>query len=386
MRISNHCRWLACLFLSLWVTTSYAHQPSESFLYAEQTTVNESATTHWRWDIAVLDLHIALGLDANNDLQISWGEIQQQSEAIAALVNSQLNISADSEHCSFGISAIQLKDRSDGPYAVLILNAEQGCSPSQSVTLQTDFLADITPDHSLVFTYRSAESATDESTFSRIVQTSESRTIKITEQSFMQNLWEYFKRGTLHIWEGYDHLLFLLALLLPAVGFGAPKTSVQTPSQTSAVKPALYELLRIITAFTVAHSITLALAAYAVIVLPGQPVEILIAVSIVLVAALNLLLTTQHHRWPIAFAFGLLHGFGFAGNLLNNELTGALLVSNLLGFNLGVEFGQIVLALIGIPILWLIHSRAPTFYRQAILRLGSLAIIVIAMLWVVERI
>lgn len=370
--------------------TSFAHQPSESFLrYVADYTANDAAdevnesdfkAPAWRWDIAVLDLHIALNLDLNRDQQISWGEIMQQQSAISQLVQEQLQIKADGNACDFSVQNIQLKDRSDGPYAALMLKGKTPCIAQSSLEIRSDFLSSINPNHFLIINYLSDIDSSINS-FSKAIPTGDTRQIALAEQNFFSTLIEYFERGMRHIWEGYDHLLFLLALLLPAVMF----THKNSSSSATSFRPALFELVLIVTAFTIAHSITLALAAYQVIVLPGQPVEILIAASIAIVAALNLFLLRHHHRWPIAFLFGLLHGFGFAGNLLNNELTGTLLISNLVGFNLGVEFGQIVLVILAVPVLWLVYKWAPTFYRWAVLRLGSLFIIAVALYWVIDR-
>ncbi|MBL9202016.1 MAG: HupE/UreJ family protein, partial [Opitutaceae bacterium] len=147
--------------------------------------------------------------------------------------------------------------------------------------------------------------------------------------------WGFFRQGVLHLWTGYDHILFLLALLVVCTRFR--------------------DCLVIITSFTVAHSLTLALAALEVLSLPARLVEPVIAASIVYVGVENLLRrgAEPRGRWALTFAFGLVHGFGFAGVLreLGLGAGGQGIALPLLTFNLGVEAGQIAIAAVVLPLL-----------------------------------
>jgi len=145
----------------------------------------------------------------------------------------------------------------------------------------------------------------------------------------------FFTLGIHHILIGFDHLLFLLALVLRGGN--------------------LWSLLKIITAFTLAHSITLALAVFDVVVLPGRLVEAAIALSIAYVAAENLFLKhAVSHRWAVSFLFGLVHGFGFSSVLRELGLPTQGLAWSLLSFNLGVEVGQAAAVALMLPLLlWL---------------------------------
>jgi hydrogenase/urease accessory protein HupE len=179
-------------------------------------------------------------------------------------------------------------------------------------------------------------------------------------------VWPTFRRffllGIEHIATGYDHILFLLALLLVGGGW----------------RP----LLAIVTAFTIAHSVTLSLAVLDVVQLPSRLVESAIALSIAWVALENLLLDRQHGRWRITFAFGLMHGFGFASVLREMHLPRAGVVTSLLAFNLGVEAGQLIVVLVTYPVVALIE-RSPR--RRAIVAVASAAILVLALWWFRER-
>ena len=173
----------------------------------------------------------------------------------------------------------------------------------------------------------------------------------------------FFPLGIEHILTGYDHLLFLLALVLRG--------------------GRLKSLLAIVTAFTVAHSITLALAALNIVLLPNRLVEATIALSIAYVAAENLLLKRPvSHRWAVSFLFGLMHGFGFSSVLRELGLPHDGLVWSLLGFNLGVETGQAVAVAIILPLLlWL--RRTP--WEAKAVRGASVVVLVVGLGLFVQR-
>ena len=172
----------------------------------------------------------------------------------------------------------------------------------------------------------------------------------------------FFLLGIEHIATGYDHMLFLVALLL--VGGG------------------MHALLGIVTAFTLAHSLTLALATLDLVSLPSRPVEAAIALSIAWVALENLVFDRQDGRWRITFAFGLVHGFGFASILREMHLPREGLLASLLAFNLGVEAGQVAVVVLAYPLITAIQ-RAPG--RRAIIGTASAAILVVALFWFVQR-
>ena len=149
----------------------------------------------------------------------------------------------------------------------------------------------------------------------------------------------YFVLGIEHILTGYDHLLFLLVLILRG--------------------GSLVQLLKIITAFTLAHTVTLGLAAFDVVTLPGALVEAVIALSIAYVAAENLFPKYAiSRRWTVSFLFGLVHGFGFSSVLKEIGLPRDNLLLSLLNFNLGVEAGQAAVVLLLVPILMRIRQRS----------------------------
>jgi hypothetical protein len=182
---------------------------------------------------------------------------------------------------------------------------------------------------------------------------------------------DYAREGVWHIWLGFDHVLFLLSLLLPAV-LPAPRFA-----------PAFWEVFRVVTAFTVAHSITLALASFSVVSLPSRLVESAIAASVALAALNNLFPVVQRGRWLVAFTFGLIHGFGFASVLTGLGLPKESLLLALVSFNLGVEAGQLCIVGAFLPLGYALrHTWA---YRRLVVVGGSALILLIAGLWMVER-
>jgi hypothetical protein len=173
----------------------------------------------------------------------------------------------------------------------------------------------------------------------------------------------FFLLGVHHILSGYDHLLFLLCLLLPG--------------------GRLLALTKIITAFTVAHSVTLTLAVLQIVSLPDRLIEAVIGLSIAFIAAENLWLRpTTSRRWMVSFAFGLVHGFGFSSALRELGLPAQGLLLSLFGFNAGVETGQALVVAICLPLLLLLRR---TRWEGRAVASASLAILVIGLVLFVER-
>jgi hydrogenase/urease accessory protein HupE len=180
--------------------------------------------------------------------------------------------------------------------------------------------------------------------------------------------WGFLRLGIAHIWTGYDHLLFLFGLLVVCRSFRS--------------------IVGIISCFTVAHSITLALATLNIVNLPSRVVEPMIAVSIFYVGVENLLRkgAEPRGRWALTFAFGLIHGFGFASVLreLGIGSNGHGIAMPLFTFNLGVELGQVSIAAIVLPIVWQLRKN-PTFVRRGVPILSGIVALA-GLYWFLERV
>jgi len=147
-------------------------------------------------------------------------------------------------------------------------------------------------------------------------------------------------------------------------------------------KPAFLYIIKIVTFFTIAHSITLALAALGIVELSSRWVETIIALSIALAAFHNIRPIFKHKEWLIAFAFGLFHGFGFASVLGEKGLEGDFMILSLLGFNIGVELGQLLIICMIFPVLFIFRK---TKVYPPFIKYGSMLLILISFYWVVER-
>jgi hypothetical protein len=178
---------------------------------------------------------------------------------------------------------------------------------------------------------------------------------------------------------GYDHVLFLLALLLPAALRRVADRWEPTPDFLSA----FCEVLAIVTAFTMAHSITLGLATLGLIALPSRLVESAIAASVVFAGISNLYPALAQRRRLVAFLFGLIHGFGFASMLSDLGLPKESLALSLVSFNLGVEVGQMAIAVMFLPFAY--GLRKSWTYQRLVLVSVSLGIVALACTWLIER-
>lgn len=211
-------------------------------------------------------------------------------------------------------------------------------------------------------------------------------TMSLTDVSIWKGFWAMIKQGVWHIWIGLDHILFLLALILPSVvrrKENATGYSLSNWEPVKKFKPAFSYILKVVTFFTIAHTITLTLASLEIVNLPSRIVESIIAFSIGLAAFHNIRPIFKGRDWVIAFIFGLFHGFGFASVLGDLGLTSKFLTVSLLGFNVGVELGQLVIIALIFPILYLLKNRK--IYNK-ILVYGSALLIIVSLYWCIERI
>ena len=360
--------WLLALFL-LCSLPALAHKASDSYLMLDV----KGKEVSGQWDIALRDIDFALGLDADGNGEITWGELRVRHADIAAWALARLALQRGGE-CKLEVADHLVDEHTDGAYAVLRLS---GTCPTGGGDLQIDYrlLFDLDALHrGLLRLGLDGTAQTGVFAPQRAQQK-----FAAAEVSRLAQFGQYLVEGIWHIWIGFDHILFLLSLLLPAVLVHEARRW----RGVATFRQALVEVLWVVTAFTVAHSITLSLAALGLIALPSRLVESAIAASVVLAAANNLKPLVEHRRWMVAFGFGLIHGFGFAGVLAELGLPQETLVLSLLGFNLGVEVGQLAIVAVFLPVAYAL--RATPFYRRVVFVGGSLATLTIALIWFVER-
>lgn len=362
---------LMVLFLALsWASGSaLAHKPSDSYLALTQ----RPGGFDGQWDIALRDLDLAIGLDANGDGDITWGELRARKVEISGYALGRLQVLRGTEACDLTPGDLQVDTHTDGTYAVL--RFEAACRGAAALTVDYRLLFDRDPQHRGLLRVANAEGVQ-----SAVLSPENPRQVfEASANGRWQQFATFVADGVKHIAIGFDHILFLVALLLPAVMVREGRTW----RPVSGWGTTLRHVVGIVTAFTVAHSITLSLGTLGVVRPPSRWVESLIALSVALTALDNVVPFLPRQRWQVAFAFGLLHGFGFASVLLDLGLPAGALALSLFGFNLGVEIGQLILLAFLLPLAFVARDRA--VYTRVALHAGSAVIAFIALGWLVER-
>ena len=363
------------IFLLTWMlllaASAFAHKPSDSYL----TIKADAQQLQGQWDIALRDLDYAIGLDANLDGNVEWGEVKAKHPEIVAYAFSHLKLIGDGNPCPTKVTDHKIDNHSDGTYAVVFFTADCAKTP---LSLEIDYTLffDLDKQHKGLLNLQS-----DGKARSAIFGDSERKQIfQLAKPSKWKQFVDYLVEGIWHIWIGLDHILFLLSLLLPAVLIW----SADKWLAASKFGQAFLEVLKVVTAFTVAHSITLSLAALGIVQLPTWIAESAIAASVVVAALNNVYPIVHGRRWVVAFLFGLIHGFGFANVLTELGLPESTLLIALVGFNLGVEIGQVAIVAVFLPLAFAL--RETWVYQRLVLVAGSLLIAMVAAAWLVERV
>lgn len=375
--------WLGLLLAGL-SSAAVAHAPSTAYLTL--TVVGEEVQQ--RLDLSLRDLDRELALDADDDGHITWGELRQRQADIDAwlMPSLQLAVPGGSDCRAGPLAPLQVDDHADGRHAVL--RRDWHCpAPLDALTLRYSVFADSDPSHRAILRWMSDDAAAGETAAAapvplapgdRQTWTRPGQAAALAGEPAVAGWAAYIGEGVHHILIGTDHVLFLLVLLLPAVLVTGRE---RTPAPDW--RPVLADVARTITAFTVAHSVTLAMAMLEMVSPPTRWVESLIAASVALTALDNHRPFLPAPRWKISALFGLVHGFGFAGALSDLGLDRADLARTLAGFNLGVELGQLAIVALLLPLAW--WGRRRLAYRRWALGGGSALAGVIALIWCAER-
>ncbi len=358
---------LIAVCIALSSTFAHAHTSGASFLKLHVTSENTIAA---ELDFDLRDLHQLLQLDTDQDSALSWGEIHSAQGAIESLVLARTQLTARHQSCSVTKrEPIAIAEHGAGPYARLSLSFACNNAGSEFNIDHSGWFA-FDPGHRALLEYVDREGLRTQTILSQ------SAPRWRAQESFVMRMQRFWVEGAIHLVTGYDHLAFLAVLLLALAR--------RTPSQAA---PSLRSMLRralvVITAFTVAHSFTLVLAATGHLVLPSKPVEIAIAASVVIAALLNLWRSAGSHGWKLAFTFGLVHGLGFAGALA--ELTSEHIdLLALAAFNVGIEAAQLLIALAVVPVIWWTFRSART--ERIGVPAASILVAGVAAFWVMSRV
>src|ERR1035437_88389 len=349
--------WRHCfLWLAMPLLTQCLDAHTISLTYAE-VTVDERQVL-WSLKLPIPELDLLLGLDENHDGQVDASEVTRSQSRMQQYVMSKLGVRDTGREVPGSTGGLRLWKDPEGHSFVQM----EAVFPAKGagfgkITLRCDMLRDVVATHQTLAKITSGGRTVD-FVFEngRDFQTD-------ANPSTFQTILQFVHMGILHIFTGYDHIAFLLGVVL--IG-GSFKT-----------------ILKVVTSFTVAHSITLALAAFRIVELPSRLVESGIALSIVYIAAENLFFRKFDRRWIITFFFGLVHGFGFASALREVHLSRHLLATALFSFNLGVEIGQLCIVAVLLPGLLYI-GRLP--FHTVIVKSCSAVIFILGSFWLWQRI
>lgn len=420
---------LAACALALGTSSSaWAHKASDAYLALSQ----DGEAISLRWDVALRDLDAVAPLDSNDDGQLTWGEVKAHQVEIEAYLLSHWGMRAmgaerdcvfTPERAADGHNAPpQLERRIDGTYYVLKLQAScpsatghyairyglmRGVDPTHRGLLHVlgmkTSLISLSPQgepRSLTLLAAPSEAdapatpvppsdpQADRRQQAPTAATSDAPAARPViaplpeETSPFVQMWH---DGIHHILIGTDHILFLLCLLLPAVLRpqlldNGRRAFIPVAHWREAMGP----VLMTVTMFTLAHSITLALAALKLVSLSPRLIEPAIALTIALAALDNLHPIFRGRRYLFTFLFGLVHGFGFAGALTEMNLPMSGFVQAVLAFNLGVETGQLLVVLPAMALL--LGLRRWSWYGRGLMPAGSLVAMAVAAGWFVERV
>jgi hypothetical protein len=348
---------------------AYAHTTGTSYLRIDARA--DSGTLAASWDIALTDLQWALDLDTDGDATTSSDELQAQRERIISLATRNLNVQRGGAPCSISVDGVERVSRDSQPFASLRLRGQ--CQQAGPLQVSTGLFFGSVAYAALV-NVQTSHGSTE-----TLLSQSHSVWTEPVAASFASTLVLFLGQGIWHVLIGYDHIAFLLLLLLPSV----LRVNQDGWLRASSARDVFRDVLKIVTAFTIAHSITLGLAASGMLRLPTQPIEAAIAGSIVIAGLINLFPRAASARLAVAFGFGFIHGFGFANALGEIGAKGFALAPMLAGFNLGVEVAQLLIVAVTLPVLMMLSVRP--LYARRVMPACSLLIALAGTVWLTER-
>lgn len=363
-RLSVLCAWL------LLCSSAMAHQTSTAYFTGD---LNQRGMVEGEWQLRLFDLERAIGLDADKDGRLLWLEVLGRETAIKEYIRGKVTFSRGDQTCSYALpSTWQVDAHFNEAYLAIPVLVQ--CPLGGVLRLDYNAFFEQDSEHKLLFNI-----ATNDSSHSRIVSDSQRQlTLDQSAGNHWASFQEFVYQGMVHIWKGLDHVLFLLILLLSCV---LTRRAGRWTGRENA-RDIVINAAWIVTAFTLAHSITLSATALGWINVSSRWVEVGIAATVVVAALNNVYPLIQRLGW-MTFGFGLLHGMGFAGVLGELGVPADQKVLTVVAFNLGVEVGQLVIVALALPLLMAVRNR-PWYYRQG-LTLGSLTVATIAIVWVFER-
>lgn len=372
------------LFLSAWALAisadrADAHASGETYVWLN---VEETQFTG-RVEINLNDLRNKLQIAVPQEPEARMAALNASREKVLSYIRAHLSLQAEGDEIPMTFGDITVLDLpgEEGTYAQYNYTTPVGLVPDQLTVRNSLFVEDDYIHRSLLCLERNHKTGEAYDEFAALVFSAHNseQEIDLTNIEMLLRPRDFIWQGVLHIWIGLDHILFIVTLLLPAVLIYQEAAWKPVPE----FKTAFWNIIKIVTIFTVAHSITLSLAALGIVRLPSRIVESVIALSIILVAINTISPRFRDKTWLVIFGFGLFHGLGFASVMSELPFRMVHLVKVLIGFNIGVELGQLAIVAAVFPIIYLL--RKARMYTPVILKGGSLVTASIAAYWFVER-
>ncbi|MDP2535879.1 HupE/UreJ family protein [Alteromonas stellipolaris] len=376
------------LFLSLLVMNASvvnAHELSSGYLTLS---AGEENTYSGELLLKPDDIGQVAGLDTNGNGALTWGEIHQNQPLLQSYIAQVLSIKVDDTPCKISLSMPNIRSVSSDSY--LVSPIQVMCESAGTLGIHYDGIFEHSPTHKLLVNVnladqpesRSQDSSQNTSDNTSVTSVLDFDNRSVTYDAVTTSLTALFislvYEGVWHIFIGIDHILFLVATLLTVNLVREQKQWQKEPSASRVIKHTVI----LVSAFTLAHSITLTATALNFIALDSRLVELGIAIS-VLLTALNNIYPLIVRLGIITFAFGLLHGMGFASVFADLNAQSNNLVLSVAAFNIGVEVGQLAIVAVLLPLLlWLRHY---TFYAKTLMPLLSSVIAIIAINWTIQR-
>lgn len=372
-------RWLMIslgYLMALIASSTQAHQLSTAYLTL---TANTTGIIQGELQVRLYDLDQALAVvDADGDGKLLWGELLARETDVSLYLGQHLSLMRGNSACTLIMPAPwQIDSHFNEGYLVLPVHAQ--CAINGEVTIHYSAFFNNDSQHKLLVNFRPDENPSSHMESRVMSVTQPMITLAAASGSRWRSFSEFLYQGIIHIWIGIDHILFLFSLLLTCVLIRRNNTWVGRERVGDIAIHATW----IVTAFTLAHSITLTATALGLLHFPSRWVETGIALSVVF-AAINNIFPLVHRLGWLTFCFGLLHGMGFAGALGELGIPADQQLLTVLAFNLGVEIGQLVIVLFVLPVLILIRNTV--WYARYSLVGISAVIALIALLWVFQRV
>ncbi len=373
-------RKLLFALLVLATALGYAHAPNQSYVFLR---IYETNGIEGHYEINIKEINTIFNLDLPKDATLET--ITPYKSLLEAYVLKNAAFKSELGAHQIHFDKMGILPISSGNYVQLYFKLEQLKTIPDHLDVFYNIGFNEDPDHKgfLIMEYNwKAGLINNEANIALdFSPDAPNDRLNLSESTVFTGFIAMIKQGVWHIWIGIDHILFLLALILPAV-VKRKNDSIFGWTPVMNFKTAFLFIIKVVSFFTIAHTITLTLAALQLINLPSQVVESIIAFSIGLAAYHNIKPIFKMKDWTIAFIFGLFHGFGFASVLSDLGLTSEFLSLSLLGFNIGVELGQLAIIAAIFPILYLIRQHK--LYPKLLVYM-SVLLIIISLYWCIER-